>query len=210
MISWKTLDLSIERNGESLLEADLGVLGNVTLVAARVVGQRVDVAGRLHPGVLEHAALNGSAPKVVVDRVRARLGRGHGNPTFLGVGHLLIAGLELPLAHRREHFEVRVERSDAHLETDLVVALPGASVRDVLGLVAVRLDHKMLHDDRPRHRREERILVLVERIGPQRLGQELLDVLLTDVLDDGLDRADRERLLPDELEILSLLSDVHG
>ena len=42
------------------------------------------------------------------------------------------------------------------------------------------------------------------------LGEELLDVLLAHVLHDGLDRADVERLLAHELEVLALLADVDG
>ena len=82
----------------------------------------------------------------------------------------------------RQHLEVRVERGDAHLEADLVVALAGAAVRDVLRPVAMRLLDEVLHDDGPAHRREQRVLVLVERVGLQRLGEELLDVLLAHVL----------------------------
>ena len=129
-------------------------------------------------------------------------------PRSLGVLHLLLAGLELPLAHRRQHLEIGVERGDADLEADLVVALAGAAVRDVLGLVAVRLDDEVLDDDRARHRREQRVLVLVQRVGAQGLGEELLDVLLADVLDDGLHRTDVQRLLTHELQVLTLLADV--
>ena len=60
----------------------------------------------------------------------------------------------------------------------------------------------------PAHRREQRVLVLVERVGLERLGEELLDVLLAHVLDDRLDRADAERLLAHELEVLALLAHV--
>ena len=140
----------------------------------------------------------------------ARLGGGNGDSALLGVHHLLLARLELPLAHGCEHFEIGVERGDAHLEAHLVVALAGAAVRDVLGLMSVRLDDEVLDDDRPRHRREKRILVLVQRVGPERLGEELLDVLLAHVLDDGLDGPDRQRLLAHELEVLSLLANVDG
>ena len=96
---------------------------------------------------------------------------GTGMPRSLGVVHLLLARLELPLAHRSEHLEVGIERCDAHLEAHLVVALAGAAVRDVLRLVAVRLFDEVLDDDRPAHRREERVLVLVERVGRSALAR---------------------------------------
>ena len=77
-----------------------------------------------------------------------------------------------------------------------------------LRLVAVRLLDEVLDDDRAAHRREQRVLVLVQRVGAKGLGEELLDVLLADVLDDGLDRADGQRLLAHELQVLALLADV--
>ena len=77
-----------------------------------------------------------------------------------------------------------------------------------LRLVPVRLLDEVLHDDRADHRADERVLVLVERVRLERLGDELLDVLLAHVLDDRLDRADPERLLAHELEVLTLLAHV--
>jgi len=72
----------------------------------------------------------------------------------------------------------------------------------------MRLDNQVLHDDRPRHRREERILVLVQGVRLQGLGEELLYILLAYVFDDRLYRADAERLLAHELEVLALLAHV--
>ena len=96
------------------------------------------------------------------------------------------------------------------LEAHLVVALARAAVADEPGSVMVRLLDQMLDDDRARERRDQRVLVLVERVGLERLGKELLDVLLAHVEHDGLDRADVERLLPHELEVLALLANVHA
>ncbi len=82
-------------------------------------------------------------------------------------------------------------------------------MRNVARTVLVSSLNKVLDDDRSRHRTYQRILVLIERVRLECLGDELLDVLLADVLDDGLDGADSERLLPHDLEVLSLLAHVH-
>ncbi len=200
--------LAVERDRNALLEADLGVLRIVATVALRIGRERVDVRRRLDPRVFEHAALDRTSPQVVIDRVRALLGRRHGYVALHGVDHLLLACLELPLANRRDDLEVRVETRDADLEANLIVALAGAAVTDVLRPTPVSLLDEVLHDDRPGHGAHERILVLVERIGLERPGDVLLDVLFAHVFHDRLDGTDIERLLTHELEILALLAHV--
>src|SRR5659263_214617 len=51
-------------------------------------------------------------------------------------------------------------------------------------------------------------MVLVERIRLTRLREGLVHVLLADVLHDGLDGTDRERLLAHDLQVLALLTHV--
>ena len=79
--------------------------------------------------------------------------------------------------------------------------LPGAAVGHRVGAELAGGDHEVLGDDRPRQRRHQRVLALVERVGPQR-GEEVLVGELGPQVDDlGLDRTGRERPLADGLEV---------
>ena len=199
--------LAVERDGLALLEADHDLLGRVRRVLRRR-RHRPDVCGRLVPGVLEDAALDRAAPEVVVDRVGLGRRRRDGNAVALGPVHLLLAREEVPLAHGRQDLEAGVERVDARLEADLVVALARAAVRDVGGAGLVRDLDELLDDHRARQRREERVGVLVERVGRDRLGQDLLGVLLAHVERLGVDGSHVERLLLDPREVLGVLPHV--
>ena len=173
---------------------------------------RVDVRRRLGPRVFEHAALDGPAPQVVVDGVRRLLRGGHLDAVGLRPFDLLGPGFELPLAHRGEDLDVGIEHRDAGLEAHLVVALARAAVRDVLRAELVGGVHEVLRDERPRQRRDERVLVLVQGVGGERLGQVLLGERLPHVHDEAVERAGFEGLLLDFLKALVLLPHVahHG
>ena len=58
--------------GTPLLELDLDIGRRVRRLRRRF-GERVDIVRRLGPGILEHAALDGAPPEVLVRAVRARL-----------------------------------------------------------------------------------------------------------------------------------------
>ena len=95
----------------------------------------------------------------------------------------------------RDHLEVGGERARRHLEAHLVVALAGAAVGDGVGAVLAGRRDEVLHDDRPRQRRHQRVAALVQRVGLQRGGEEVVGELLAGVDDDRLDRAGGERPL---------------
>ena len=153
---------AVERDGDAPLEPDdeLRRLGRGARGAAR---HAVDLLGRLDPGVLEDPALDGAAPEVLVDRVRAVLAHRDGDVVRGGVVDRVLAG-EAPRPHGREHVEVGRERPHRHLEAHLVVALAGAAVGDGVGAVLPGGAHEVAHDHRPRQRRHERVLALVERV----------------------------------------------
>ena len=173
---------------------------------------RVDVRRRLHPGILQDAALDGPAPQVIVDGVRRLLRGGNLDAVRLSPFHLLGAGVQIPFAHRGDNLDVRIKHEDARLEAHLVVALARAAVRDVLRAELVRRVHKVLGDQRPGQRGHERVLVLVQGVGGQRLGQEVLGEHVAHVHDQAFHGAGFQRLLLDLLKALMLLSHVadHG
>ena len=153
--------------GHAALEPDPHQLGLV----GRPLGRRdelEDVVGRRRLQVLDRASLRGAPPEVVVDRVGRDLGAAlDRDPVLAGVGDLLLAA-HLPLAHRRDHLQLGVERRDRALDPDLVVALAGAAVGDrVAAVLAGGLDGE-LGDQRPAQRREQRVAAAVERVGLDR------------------------------------------
>ena len=79
-----------------------------------------------------------------------------------------------PVAQRRDHAQARVVRLERELEAQLVVALAGAAVHDRLGAELGGDLCDRLCDHRPRERRDERVLALVERVRLDRTGALLL------------------------------------
>ena len=97
----------------------------------------------------------------------------------------------------RQHVEVGREDARRHLEAHLVVALAGAAVPDRVGAVPAGRRDEVLDDHRPRERRDQRVLALVQRVGPQRGHEEVARELLARVDDLDLDRAGRRGALAD-------------
>ncbi len=98
------------------------------------------------------------------------------------------------------------------LEPHLVVALAGAAVGDRVGRELAGRGHEMAGDHRPRQRRHEWVLPLVERVRLDRVDDEPGRVLLAGVDDPRLDRTGDERALADRLPVgrvgVRLLADV--
>ena len=69
---------------------------------------------------------------------------------------------------------------------------------------------EVLDDQRPRQRRDQRVAVHVERVGPQRRQAEVLGELVAGVGDDRLDRPAVQGALADDLQVLAALPDVDG
>src|SRR5665811_2636115 len=84
-----------------------------------------------------------------------------------GVGDLLLAA-HLPLAHRRDHLQLRVEGGDRGFQTDLVVALAGTAVGDRVAAGKPRLLDPDLGDQRPAERGKKRVTAAVEGVGADR------------------------------------------
>ena len=72
-----------------------------------------------------------------------------------------LGAAEPPDPGRGDDVQVGRQRPGPHLEADLVVALAGAPVGDRVGPVPPGRRNQVAHDDRPRQRRDERVLPLV-------------------------------------------------
>ncbi len=96
-------------------------------------------------------------------------------------------------------------RLEGKLEAELIVPLAGAPVDDGLGADVERDLGDGLGDDRPRQRRDERVLALVERVRDDRAGALLVGEGVLAVDEEhvvGVRRARaRDRLL--EVELLA-------
>ena len=142
--------------------------------APRGVGrQRVRLLGRSAPRILEDARLDRPPEEVLVDRERGCRGLHDRDSLGERVLDLLVAGPD-PVAERRDHLDSRVVRLEGELEAELVVPLAGAAVDDGLGADVERDLGDGLGDDRPRQRRDERVLALVERVRDDRAGALLV------------------------------------
>src|SRR5205807_7972265 len=136
---------AVERRRHTGLEADHD-LRRRRGPTERRAGQEPDVAGSLGPGVLDGTALDGPAPQVLVDGVRALLALFDRDAVLGGVVHGRLAG-EAPVPRRGEDLEVGGQRPGRHLEADLVVPLAGATVGDSGRTVAAGGGHELLDDD---------------------------------------------------------------
>ena len=117
-------------------------------------------------------------------------------------------GMKFPIANGSENLKLRVEGLDGGFEANLVVALAGAAMGDVLRAILVRsLDH-VLREQRTRKRGKQRVGVLVETVGGKRLGEVLAGVFLAHIHGLGSDCAALERLVLDVLEVGFVLADV--
>ena len=116
---------------------------------------------------------------------------------------------EGPLAPRRDHFDVGLQRIIAKLETDLVVALAGRAVTDRVGADRPRDLDLALGDQRPGDRGAEQILALVNRVGAEHREDEVAHELLAQILDEDVLRLHAEHLGlgPRRLDLLALARD---
>ena len=169
--------------------------------------QLEDVVRRRLVEVLDHAALAGAAPEVVVDRVRA-LDAGRDRDAVLErVGDLLVAA-HLPLPDRRDDLQVRRDGRDRRLDPHLVVPLAGAAVRDGVGAVGAGGLDGELGQQRAAERGEQRVAALIAGVGQDRRRHVVARELLLGVDHEALDRAEVDGLLAHGVEVVGRLPEV--
>ncbi len=157
--------------------------------------------------VLDHAALAGAAPEVVVDRVGALDARRHRDAVLERVGDLLVAA-HLPLPDRRDDLQVGGDRRDRRLDAHLVVALAGAAVGDGVGAVGVRGLDGQLGQQRTAEGGEQRVAALVAGVGQDRRRHVVARELLLGVHHQALHGAEVDGLLAHGVEVVGRLPEV--
>ncbi len=128
----------------------------------------------------------------------------------LGVGDCVFAATDVPLAPGRDDRKIRRERGVGQLETNLIVSLSRASVRQRVGADAPCDLDLAARDERPGHRRAEEVLTIVDRSGAERREDERLDEFLAQVFDVAGVGARRERLGAHPAKLVAPLPDVGG
>ena len=160
----------------------------------------VDVVRRRDPRVFHGAALHRPADDVLVDRIRLLQRRGDRDAEPFRVRDR-IGAAEPPDPNRREDLEIGRKRAQADLEPHLVVALPGTTVGDGIGVDVARRGHEMSSDDRTGQRGNQWVFALVERVGLDRVGDVPGRVLLACVHDARLDRSCTQGPLLDRVPV---------
>ena len=161
---------AIHRDAIALFEIQRHILRFVRRVLrrdAQLEHRLVRGRERIHPGIFQYPRLIRDVEEVPVHRVRLLRARFDGDFLFRAIlDHLGAARKLLPegrVAPGRDHLQFGREGGGGEFESDLVIALAGGAVGDVLRLFLSRdLDHP-LRDQWPRDARAEEILVLVNR-----------------------------------------------
>ena len=136
----------------------------------------------------------------------AALVLGHHDLVLLGEIDQRGAAGQIPLTPRRDHLYIGRERVIAELETHLIVALAGRTVRHRIGAHLTRDLDLALGDQRPRDRRAEQIQPLIQRVGAHHREHVIAHELLAQIVDKDMLRlhAGRLGLLARGLELLAL------
>src|SRR5258708_9578166 len=164
---YRVESLSTDRNRHALFESDFDLFFFIRNLLRRLR----DLPGtrkRRITGVLEFSAFVADVPEIAIAAVNLLATRSHRNAALLTIVETAFAGLQIPLAPRSYDFQLGTHRLLGHLETDLIIALTGASVAHGRGSLTRRHFNLMFRDHGPRERRAEQILILIHRARLQR------------------------------------------
>ena len=125
-----------------------------------------------------------------------------------GVVHFLFAR-EAPVADGREDFNFGVERVAGDFDTNLILSLAGASVRDGDGPFFLGAPDERLRDHRARECGVERVDALIDAVGLERRPYEGVDERFAQVDDVGFRRSGDVGLFLYFFKVVGLLPDVH-
>jgi hypothetical protein len=147
-------------------------------------------------------------PEVLVARVDLGARRRHLDAALVRVVERILATADVPVAPRRDHFEIRSKRLVSEFETHLVVALAGATVRHGVGADGLGVFDLALGQDRARHAGAEQVAALVDRHRPQAWPHVVREPLAPQVFDLAGHRTALLRLLFESAQFLIALADV--
>ncbi len=176
---------AVEGLGNARLEGQ-GDVGDLIggLHGSLAQDQQVVIVGGVG-GILQLQTLVADVPEVAVAAVAAVSGEGQFDAVGLAVCDLGLTGIHIPLGASPggDDLEVGSQGLDAHLETDLVIALAGRAVADRgRALLAGDLD-QLLGDQRTGHGGAEEVLVLIDSVGLDTGDDVLIGELVADIQD---------------------------
>ncbi|MNM62174.1 hypothetical protein D3C81_734970 [compost metagenome] len=206
--------LAVQRYTVTLQEFKLQIFRFVRRVFRRVRQQEHFLVLRsagVEPRVLQHAALIADVQQVAVHGIRLRRRSLYRNTVRFGISDHFRASRE-PVAElfqtpRRDNLDVRSKASSAELETYLVVALAGRTMRN--GGRAFGdgdIDHP-LRDQRAGDTRAEQVLSFIQGASLEHRVDEVLGELVAQVVDVDFRRACGERLFLQTVKLF-LLADI--
>lgn len=175
---------SLELDGDTLLEGDGEVLGGVGGVGG-VDSELPHVLGRSDIGILEDTGLVGAVGHVLIHRPWLGLGLGDWDTLLCSVVEEVVAALEalVELGHPpwSNNLNVGLQGIVAKLETDLVVTLASAAVRDGKAALLLGNGNLTASNDGTGERGTKEVDVLVDGIALDGGEAKLLDELLLEV-----------------------------
>src|SRR4029079_13630563 len=125
-------EYSVDCNGSSLTESNRNFFRFIRRKLWRR-GQHEEISRRTLARIFEHSAFVRDVPDVAVTRIDLLTRRSYGNVVLRGVVERIFAALDIPHTPRGNHRKIRGEGSIRELETNLVVAFAGASMRERVG-----------------------------------------------------------------------------
>jgi hypothetical protein len=199
--------LAVHGDRRALLETDDHVFRDIGCLRG-LCGEHEHVRLGRRIRILEVAAFMAQVPQVRIARIDLLLRRGNGNAFRRCVVDRVFAAADIPLAPRRDDGQFGRERREGHLEAHLIVALPGASVRERVGADTVRNLHLTLGDERPRHGGAQQVLPIVDRAGAEGGENEIAHELFAQIFHEAFLGAGRQGFLAHAAQLFSTLSDV--
>ena len=143
-------------------------------------------------------------PQIAVAAVDFRAAGFDRNAVLFRIVQTILARLQRPLPPGCDDLELGSKSLVGQFKAHLIVALPGATVRDGGGALAQRNFHLMLRDHRPRQRSPQQVFVLVDRSCLERGEHVAGQKLFAQVLDNDFAGAGGIGLLHHGLDVVAL------
>ena len=171
-----------------------------------------DVIGRGVGRVFQFPAFVRDVPDIAVAAVDFRGGLRDRHVVFRRVLDAVFARDQIPFAPRGDHGQLGRQSLIGQLEADLIVALAGAAVRERVASGGKRGFHLAFGEQRPRDRRPEQILVLIDAARADQLPQIVADELFAHVGDFHFGSSGLARFRFEAGQLIAALTDIaaHG
>jgi len=195
--------LAVDGHRNALLKVN-GHIFRLVRRVFRIFADQRQIARRLVGRIFQIASLVREMPDVAIHRIRTILLHRDGDAARVGILDFLFAGLDIPLAPRRDDRHVRRKRLDGKLKTHLIVALAGAAVADGVAAFLLGDFNQTLGNQRTGEGRAQQILALIDGVSLERRPDEVLDKLLAQIFNIKLLRTGLLGLLVQRRKLFAL------